>query len=281
MSITMPLHKWQRELVFKVVNGHQLKISILPPLKICYEKAPVLILTSGGGWFVQSAVRVLDIFRGAVEKLREHGIAVAITDYRVIRDFPDITFADECADVLDAIAYLREYADVLGLDEEKMIVGGHSAGGHISMLLANAPHSIFPTTRDASGLKYLACVSFSGPAFLNSMEEYPAPLGADFSYIFLNQCYNEEQAKQWSAYSYLSANSPDTLMIHGESDTVVNLEISQITIRKAKAVGAKFDLITASNRGHEWEIIDPAEPAGMDFSTVQNMIVAWILNKVR
>ena len=270
----------RQERVYKMVDGASLSVVYLLPYSKKYEKAPLFFLTSGGGWYTQSPERALKQFRLVVDILRNSGVAVAIPNYRVMGQYPDSTFAEVFSDVLDAMSYVRENAEQWNLDMDRVVVGGHSAGGHISMLLANAPYHAFPVTYDPSGLKYRACVSYSGPAFLYPTETCPTPVGIDCSYIYPNDSYCEELAHRWSPYDYISPDSPPTLLLHGAADPIVNAAASQMAWQRANALGAKFDLMLSSNCGHEWEPATPAAPQGITFENMQNLIAGWILSKL-
>jgi len=99
------------------------------------DKRPVVLLFHGGGWF-----------RGTPEGKAPHAQywasrgAVGISaQYRLgIRD--GCAVPEDCiADAKSAVRYLRAHAGELGIDPQKIIVGGGSAGAHISAAAATVP----------------------------------------------------------------------------------------------------------------------------------------------
>ena len=94
----------------------------------------------GGAWAFGDRKDDLELARAFARE----GVAVANMSYRLSRgdwrgeDFPStgVEHPEHIKDVARAFAWLHENADTHGLDNEKLIVSGFSAGGHLSALLA-------------------------------------------------------------------------------------------------------------------------------------------------
>jgi arylformamidase len=92
--------------------------------------APVLMFVHGGYWRLGSARDVSMLARGPVA----HGIAVALIDYALC---PAVTIDEITRQSRAAVAWLWHNADTLGIDHDRIIIAGHSAGGQqVGMLLA-------------------------------------------------------------------------------------------------------------------------------------------------
>ena len=92
--------------------------------------APVLMFVHGGYWRLGSARDVSMLARGPVA----HGIAVALIDYALC---PAVTIDEITRQSRAAVAWLWHNADTLGIDRDRIIIAGHSAGGQqVGMLLA-------------------------------------------------------------------------------------------------------------------------------------------------
>lgn len=111
-------------------------------LVIPQEKIPVatLLWVPGGAWAFGSREREMPVARA----LARDGIAVAVVDHRMSagrwmsEDAPatGAVHPDHVNDVARAFAWLHAHAEEYGLDKARLYVGGFSAGGHLSALLA-------------------------------------------------------------------------------------------------------------------------------------------------
>lgn len=91
---------------------------------------PLVLFIHGGGWSIG------DKRQGAGDKPAYYtglGYAFASTNYRLV---PDVTPADQAADIAAAIAMLRRDAAQLGHDPDRIVLMGHSAGAHLAALVA-------------------------------------------------------------------------------------------------------------------------------------------------
>ena len=100
------------------------------------QRAPVVVFLHGGWW---KAAYGLDYGGFLCDALKHDGVATWSIEYRRVGDagggWPG-TFEDVAAgyDFLDVLA--KSYP----LDLSRMIVAGHSAGGHLAFWLAGRPH---------------------------------------------------------------------------------------------------------------------------------------------
>ena len=87
---------------------------------------PVLLFFHGGGFLVGS----VDTHDTLCRALAQHsGCAVVSVDYRL---GPEYKFPTAFEDAWDSLAWLHEHGAVLGLDPERIAVGGDSAGGTLA-----------------------------------------------------------------------------------------------------------------------------------------------------
>lgn len=95
--------------------------------------APVIVYVHGGGWSFGDKRTALGS-KGSYFATR--GYAFASVNYRLV---PQATVEQQAADVASAIARLRRDAARLGIDPDRFIVMGHSAGAHLAALVATDP----------------------------------------------------------------------------------------------------------------------------------------------
>lgn len=111
-----------------------LKLSLIRPRRHFYydplaEVYPLLVFICGGGWTEMDR----SVWVPELTWFAKHGYAVASVDYSVTAR---TRFPMQAEDVKAAIRYLRANAKELGINADKIVVMGESAGGYMSGLIA-------------------------------------------------------------------------------------------------------------------------------------------------
>ena len=126
--------------------------------------APILLFIHGGYW------RSLDkaTFRFVPERFVEAGACVVLNNYDLC---PDVTLDTIVAQNRRALAWIHAHAAEIGGDAERIYVTGHSAGGHLAVMLLltdwaalGLPGDVIKAGSSASGLYDLEPVRL---AFVN------------------------------------------------------------------------------------------------------------------
>jgi len=95
------------------------------------DKRPAIILFHGGGWVCGKPQQ----FYQQARAFRDQGIVAFSATYRLINKHH--TTVHECIkDGKSAIRWLRAHAEELGIDPDKIIAAGGSAGGHVAACTA-------------------------------------------------------------------------------------------------------------------------------------------------
>ena len=94
------------------------------------DPAPVLLYFHGGGFTVGSVATHASLCRHLAHLAH---CAVVAVDYRLA---PEHRFPTAVHDAFDALVALRQQAGPLGLDAQRMAVGGDSAGGTLAAVMA-------------------------------------------------------------------------------------------------------------------------------------------------
>jgi len=97
---------------------------------------PLLVFVHGGGWRWGDRRLLIDIYGDMGRAMAARGIGVAVISYRLA---PDYTIKDELSDVASATAWAWHHARDYGADPHKIILAGHSAGGHLAAMIAFDP----------------------------------------------------------------------------------------------------------------------------------------------
>jgi acetyl esterase/lipase len=165
---------------------------------------PVAVFFYGGSWTAGS--RGLYRFVGAA--LAERGIVTVVPDYRL---YPQVKFPLFVDDGALAVAWVQKHAHEFGGDRQRIVLIGHSAGGHEAAFLAY-DHKLLQKT-GARPEWIVGLVGLSGPYAL-------APDTEILNTIFASP-YTEAE---WQPVRFVTSQSPPTLLVHGTADDVVSIE---------------------------------------------------------
>jgi len=135
-SVVVPPGK---KFVYKQSGGEprELQVYFPPDWDPAKNKVPGVIFFHGGSWTGGS----LGQFQYACRYLASRGLVTATVDYRMIPKKERGTLAAgesykrACiTDAKSAIRWMKQHAVELGVDPQRIIAGGGSAGGHIAVL---------------------------------------------------------------------------------------------------------------------------------------------------
>lgn len=199
------------------------------------KNLPAVVLAFGGNWTIGSPTQFFpqaDIFSRA-------GYAVITPDYRVFsreNTSPRESVSDFCC----LWNYLREHGEKLGIDQNRIALGGGSAGGHIAIMAALLT-AHFPK----ACVLYNPIVRTSGENFWNHQlpkdrHLFPAPpKGLDY-----------ESFADIDPMLQIRAGFPPTLLLHGRDDQEVPVEDAVRFADMLKACGTQVQLKIYDGVGH-------------------------------
>lgn len=128
-----------KEFVYKKSGGKDQKLEVYFPAgwEPKGKKVPGVLLFHGGGWGGGN----LEQFRYACRYFASRGLVAATANYRMLNNEERAalpageSFKRVCVtDGRSAIRWMKQHAEELGVDPQRIITGGGSAGGHISIL---------------------------------------------------------------------------------------------------------------------------------------------------
>ena len=93
---------------------------------------PVVLFVHGGAWMFGDK-DMLGLYRGVGRFFARHGAVAVCINYRLV---PLVKHPDQIKDVARAFAWARAHARDYGGDPDRILLCGHSAGGHLAALLA-------------------------------------------------------------------------------------------------------------------------------------------------
>lgn len=109
-------------------SKHRLDL-YLPSGKSCF---PVLFFVHGGAW-VHGDKDFLGLYSGLGKAFARQGVGTVVINYRLT---PEVKHPEHARDVARAFQWTCDHIAEYGGDVERMVLCGHSAGGHLVSLLA-------------------------------------------------------------------------------------------------------------------------------------------------
>lgn len=135
-----------------------------------------------------------------------------------------------------AMVFLRKNAAILGVDPEKIVLGGSGSGAHLALCCATLPE-----IGKEPGKHFRPCALFLFSPVVNTTRK---GVGGE-SFI------SEEEAKHFSPSEYVpQAGLPPCILYHGKNDRLIPVEV---VAKFAKRYGKKknrCELIEFEGAGH-------------------------------
>lgn len=229
--------------VYKTIDGVDLRLWIFNPKDISEgDSRPAIIFYFGGGW----AQGTPNQFRKHSEYLAARGMIAILADYRVSKRHN--VKAEKCvADAKSSIRYLRKNAARLGIDPNKIVSAGGSAGGHLGASVATLPGFDDPADDSNISSKPNASVLFN-PVL--ATDEIPGQfeLVDRFSSTLKNRM--EGSLKAISPYHHIKFGVGPMLIFHGTEDETVPYITAKAFHDKMRSAGNTCTLVAYEREGH-------------------------------
>lgn len=230
-------------------------------LRVPSGKGPhaVAVVIHGGCWASQYG---LDLMDGMSESLARAGLATWNIEYRRIGDSGG-GYPNTMLDVGAAVDALRGLAPKYGLDLDRVLTVGHSAGGHLGVWAAARPKlSSSSAIRGADPLPIRAAVALAGVLDLD--ESIDLGVCGGLAAKLVGGTPEEAPAR----YAEVSPRALLPIgvrqrMIHGTADTLVPFIMSEHYLSAAKAAGDAVDLAPIQGGDH-FDVIEPSSPKWKD-----------------
>lgn len=223
---------------------------------------PLVVFVTGGGFFLAPKYNYLQ----QRIALAEAGFIVASIEYRVI---PQGKFPDALVDVKNAIRFLKANAYKFGIDKEKVVVMGESAGGYLAALTATTNNckefeigenlsesSNVQAAIDIYGLSDLTKV---GDDFSKAIQEAHASPSSPEA-IFINGLSlfdkggsikdNINFVEKANPITYISKSTPPFLLMHGDKDSLVSPSQTEILFEALLENGVDAHRYIVKNANH-------------------------------
>lgn len=221
---------------------------------------PLIVWIHGGAWMM--GVKDWD----NVKYLVGHGYAIASIGYRFS---PEATFPAQIQDCNAALDFILAHAAGYGVDSNRFIIGGASAGGHLALLLGLARNQSAFGAEPA--IRPVAILDFFGPTDLNHMAEDLTAIhsqtgldlwrdaGAKLLGAPAQDC--PDKARFASPLTYVTTNSAPVLILQGDKDNLVPVNQSRRLEAELNRARVKNQLIVVAGAGHDGPLFSTPEVA--------------------
>ncbi|MBQ5380142.1 MAG: alpha/beta hydrolase [Paraprevotella sp.] len=201
---------------------------------------PAVVFIHGGAWSAGSKDDM--VFRNLMIDYAKQGYVTLSVEYR----FHQETEFPACIeDVKCAVRWLKAHAKEYKVDPERIGCTGHSAGGHLAMMLAVSSENT-ALEGDGPWKEYsssVACAVGCAP---------PTEIG--------NPNIPWAQHPEWWPIGYIKAGQPPLLLLQGSEDPLVRPHLTDDYVNKMRKAGSNVDYIRI--RGNH----DVAYNAGLEFT---------------
>ncbi len=219
--------------VYKTIGDTQLKLHVFKPDGFSPDDSrPAIVFFFGGGWQGGNPKQ----FYEQADHFAKKGFVVFSADYRVRSRNKTTPF--ECVkDGKSAIRYVRQHAAQLGIDPNRIVASGGSAGGHV----AACTGIIDAHEETGDDLKIS-----SQP---NAMILFNPVLDTTKKGYGVNR-FSADQLTTLSPNHHIHPGIVPTIVFHGTADTTVPVENAERFERLMKEAGNDCQLVTFDGATH-------------------------------
>ena len=215
--------------VYKETESRELRLFVFQPEGAVPEDgSPAIVFIHGGSWQKGSG----SAFSQQAVYFASRGMVAITIEYRLIGK-DGIEGPAECLeDAVDAMRWVRGHAAELGIDPERVVAGGGSAGGHLAASLALGEDDVRPD----------ALVLFC-PVY-DLVDGWPD--GAEMARK------GGLDPDEFSPARHVGADFPPTLVLSGEVDLVSPAATHRAFVKRMEAVGATAEYVEFPGETHSF-----------------------------
>ena len=240
------------------------------------EETGLVLFLHGGGWISGDKIAAQKSF-GVLKENKNY--ATAAINYRLAEEGKTDIY-DIINDITAAISHIKTLAAGYSVNITKVVLCGHSAGGHLALLYAYRYKDISPVTPVG--------VYATAPAVDLSLDEFykSNSLGDEkhMCELMSKACGEsftpdtragyQKLLKELSPSEYVNEDSVPTLIAHGKLDCVAPYKGSELLSQKLESFSIAHDLITYENSGHSLD--KDKETKEYTETVLQERISTWL-----
>lgn len=221
-----------KKVLYKQIDTTQLFLDIYYPEKVQTNNVkPTIIFFFGGGWNSGTIKQ----FEPHARYFSEKGLVCMLADYRVNKRQQTTPF-ESLKDAKSAMRYVRKNAKELGIDPNRIVASGGSAGGHLA-----AATALIKDFNDPGDDLSVSCIPNALILFNPVIDNGPGGYG--FERI-------GEKYKEFSPLHNIQKDAPPTILFLGSEDKHIPVETAKYYQTVMKKVGSRCELFLYEGAAH-------------------------------
>ena len=229
-------------ITYLTANNYEAKLDVYQ--RRGTDSRPTLIYIHGGGWTggtkENSLMSLMPWF--------EMGWNVVNVEYRLARVSLAPAAVEDC---LCALRWIGANASKYGIDPNRLVVTGESAGGHLALTTGMIPESA-GLDRECPGgplPKVAAIINWYGITDVGDLLD--GPNRRTYAVAWLSSLQNRSEiANRVSPLTYVRAGLPPVLTIHGDADPTVPYTHALRLQEALERAGVQHQLVTIPGGKH-------------------------------
>lgn len=246
--------------VYAERGNRKLKLDVYLP-KDTSGPIPAIIYAHGGGWIVGWRKLIEPAFVCQVKR----GYALISFTYSFTNQDH---WPAQIHDTKAAIRWLRVNAEKFGIDAEKIVISGASAGGHLACVAGLSGNGKLEGELGHQAISSSVCgiLAFYPPADLEAMMRQGYLARRRVRALIGGAPESRSEAlNSATPMTHAHADAPPLYLMHGTRDHVVPYENAIALQRAIEASGGDVDLITLKGRAHaDWRFNSPENMRGIE-----------------
>ena len=232
-----------REVVFKTIKDVELKLYIFEPEGLkATDSRPAMVFFFGGGWTGGTPQQ----FYPQSKYLASRGMVAISAEYRV-KSRHGVTPFECVTDGKSAIRWMRANSDKLGVDPNRIVAGGGSAGGHVAACTGVIEGLDEPDEDTSVSSKPDALALFNPALVMPWVDETTM---SDEQRQRYKEMFGNRNPTDISPYHHVTPGDPPTIILHGEADETVPIQTARMFVEAMKKSGNCCELVAYDGKPH-------------------------------
>ncbi len=231
------------------VGGFGLEVDLWQPPESIQPSGVGIIYVDIGGW----EMRVPDI---AIRSTFQHltGQGHSLVRFRP-RFWWQASPGDMVGDIFQAVLWTKDHAESMGVDQNRIVLLGQSAGAHLSLLAAYTyrQSTFYPSDQPERNRSIAGVIGIYPPVEIQKTFEH----WGNWSHAGMVFGHSDEVYKRLSPVGYVGEHCPPTLVLHGDHDSVVPVNTSQEMVDALHQVGVPAGFVRFPYAEHIYDMVFP------------------------